>query len=72
MQSDNKEKDFSEKDLAKVLPSEGGRVYIFSQNRVATLTYIDLKKNQATAKIGDSEGNKEVFKVQFDDICKIN
>lgn len=54
------------------MPSEGGRVYIFSNGRVATLTSFDLKTNLVTAKIGDSEGNKEIFKVKFDDVCKIN
>ena len=30
MFNDNREKEFKEKDLAKVLPSEGGRIYIFT------------------------------------------
>ena len=32
LQSDNSEREFKERDVSKVLPSEGGRVYIFSNN----------------------------------------
>jgi hypothetical protein len=47
-------------------------VCIISKNRIATLTHIDLKSNTVRAKIGDSEGNKEMFKVNINDVCKIN
>lgn len=72
LQQDGKEREFSEKDLGKVLPGEGGRVLMVTSGRVATLTHIDLKSSMVTAKIGDSEGNKEVFKLNINDVCKIN
>ena len=71
MSTDGKEVEFKERDLAKVIPSEGGRVLITNLNKEATVTAIDLKTQVATAKIVNSEGNREYIKVKLDDICKI-
>ena len=71
MSTDGKEVEFKERDLAKVIPSEGGRVLITILNKEGTVTAIDLKTQVATAKIVNSEGNREYIKVNLDDICKI-
>jgi len=38
---------------------------------VACVTKIDLQNKIVTAKSEDLDGNKEVYKVKLDDICKV-
>lgn len=59
-------RDFSEAELSKVLPSEGGKVFVFSQGKTGTLSQLDLKAGQAVVQVG------QTVRVKFDDVCKIN
>jgi hypothetical protein len=67
-----KAKDFREGDLGKVVPGEGGVVWLINHKRVGSVTQIDLKTSEARVSCKDSQGNKERFTVKLDEICKYN
>ena len=70
IKQEGREREYREEDLSKVIP-ETGLVHIFSLNKVACVTKIDLQNKIVTAKSEDLDGNKEVYKVKLDDICKV-
>ncbi len=60
-------KDFKESDLSKVLPSEGGKVFVFSMRLQGIISRLDLKEGYAIVTAKD-----ESLKVKLNDLCKIN
>jgi hypothetical protein len=49
-----KSKDFREGDLGKVVPGEGGVVWLINHKRVGSVTQIDLKTSEARVSCKDA------------------
>jgi hypothetical protein len=47
-------KDFREGDLGKVIPGEGGVVWLINHKRVGSVTLIDLKTSEARVSCKDA------------------
>ena len=65
-------REFTEGELAKVIPGEGGVVWLINHKRVGQVTQIDMKTQTASVTCRDSQGIKNKFSVKLDEMCKYN
>lgn len=63
-------REFTEGELGKVVPGEGGVVWLINHKRVGQVNQIDMKTQTASVTCRDSQGRKDNYSVKLDEMCK--